>query len=217
MSDTKVKNHFETWADRFDGLYKFENQSVFRKYFNKIFRKALYERVNLTFEAIGDLEGKTVLDVGCGSGRQLIYAVETGARKATGIDFSKDMLELAKQYAHEIGISGKIELFEGDFLEYPFPGTFDFTYALGVFDYVDKPVEMLRKMRAVTNESVIATFPAPTLIRMPLRKLRYALRGCPVYFFSKKELTRIVEAAGYTHYQIKEFASCGLIFHGEVR
>ncbi|SEN96843.1 Methyltransferase domain-containing protein [Mesobacillus persicus] len=43
------------------------------------------------------LEGKSVLDLGCGNGQFASYCVDRGASKVLGVDISKKMLELAKQ------------------------------------------------------------------------------------------------------------------------
>jgi SAM-dependent methyltransferase len=179
-----VQSYFQTWANQFDDLYEIEKHN------------------------------KTVLDVGCGSGRQLIYAVTQGALKATGIDFSKDMLEIAQSAAAKFGVEGKLQLIEGDIHRHHFAGQFNAVYALGVFDYVADPVKLLANMRGLASEIVIASFPEPSLIRMPLRKVRYAMRGCPVYSYRKKQLDQIAQEAGFTNYKIERFASCGFIFYG---
>ena len=48
------------------------------------------------FEFIGDLSGKTVLDVGCGEGYNTRLLARSGARM-TGVDISQRMIELARQ------------------------------------------------------------------------------------------------------------------------
>ena len=42
------------------------------------------------------LEGKTLLDLGCGNGHFARYCVENGAAKVVGVDISKKMIEQAK-------------------------------------------------------------------------------------------------------------------------
>jgi ubiquinone/menaquinone biosynthesis C-methylase UbiE len=46
-------------------------------------------------EALGDVRGKAVLDLGCGTGRQTLRLAAKGAR-VTGVDQSEGMLEKAK-------------------------------------------------------------------------------------------------------------------------
>jgi ubiquinone/menaquinone biosynthesis C-methylase UbiE len=48
---------------------------------------------------LGDLEGKSVADIGCGTGRYGRYAVGKGARAVHGIDFSPAMLKVAQGHA----------------------------------------------------------------------------------------------------------------------
>jgi SAM-dependent methyltransferase len=46
--------------------------------------------------AISSLNGKTVLDLGCGNGQFSKYCVDNGALKVTAVDISMNMIELAK-------------------------------------------------------------------------------------------------------------------------
>jgi ubiquinone/menaquinone biosynthesis C-methylase UbiE len=52
---------------------------------------------------IGDVKGKTVLDVGCGFGYYSVLLVKSGAT-VTGIDISEKMIELAKNNAREASV-----------------------------------------------------------------------------------------------------------------
>ena len=47
-------------------------------------------------EALGDVRGRDVLDLGCGTGRHTAWLAESGAR-VTAVDFSEKMLERAKR------------------------------------------------------------------------------------------------------------------------
>ncbi|MFJ7826623.1 class I SAM-dependent methyltransferase [Psychrobacillus sp. NPDC096623] len=52
--------------------------------------------------AISSLNGKNILDLGCGTGEFAKYCVENGATKVVGIDISKNMIEHAnKENKHE--------------------------------------------------------------------------------------------------------------------
>jgi SAM-dependent methyltransferase len=48
------------------------------------------------FHLLGDIRGKTVLDLGCGTGENLVPLVERGAR-VIEIDISPDLIALAQQ------------------------------------------------------------------------------------------------------------------------
>ena len=53
-------------------------------------------------ELLPDLTGKTVLDLGCGCGRNCIDFIRRGAQKVVGIDISERMLDVARsESAHE--------------------------------------------------------------------------------------------------------------------
>jgi len=68
---------------------------------------------------------------------------------------------------------------------------------IGLFDYVAEPLPFLRKMCQVTRRKVVATFPLKWTWRAPVRKVRLALRGCPVYFFTKPQVERLMADAGF--------------------
>ncbi|MGP4039220.1 class I SAM-dependent methyltransferase [Gracilibacillus sp. D59] len=47
--------------------------------------------------AISNLDGKSVLDLGCGTGEFAKYCIENGASKVLGVDISANMIEKAKK------------------------------------------------------------------------------------------------------------------------
>jgi malonyl-CoA O-methyltransferase len=66
-------------------------------------------------DVLPEAAGKRFLDIGCGTGRWLAWAVERGAR-ATGADFSHEMLRVA---SHKPGLSARIV--QADAIATPFP------------------------------------------------------------------------------------------------
>lgn len=67
--------------------------------FNKEFR----------FMLMGSLEGKRILDVGCGEGGNVSLLAALGAQ-VTGIDISPGAIELAKRRAEKNGVADRVEL-----------------------------------------------------------------------------------------------------------
>jgi ubiquinone/menaquinone biosynthesis C-methylase UbiE len=63
------------------------------------------------FYLLGDVRGKTVLDLGCGTGENFVVLVERGAR-VIGIDVSPDLIALAQKRVHDPAL--KVSLAVGD-------------------------------------------------------------------------------------------------------
>jgi putative methylase len=59
--------------------------------------------------ALGDIEDKKVVDLGCGTGIFAIGAVLLGARKVIGVDIDSDALEVAKLQASKMGVDDRAE------------------------------------------------------------------------------------------------------------
>lgn len=62
---------------------------------------------------IPETEGKTFLEIGCGSGRSIKYLTERGAKKVYGLDVSAVQLKEAESFNKEIVEQGKVELIKG--------------------------------------------------------------------------------------------------------
>jgi 2-polyprenyl-3-methyl-5-hydroxy-6-metoxy-1,4-benzoquinol methylase len=192
--DSRTQRYFDHHAARFDSIYH-EGQP-FQRALNRTFRKAIYERFAITFEQSEPIAGKTVLDIGCGSGRYAVEFAKRGAARVVGVDYAPGMLALAREYAAASGVASRCEFVQGDFTTQMIDQRFDVAIAVGVFDYQDKPVEFMRKMVEHCRGRIIATFPGRSLIRMPLRKFRYWLGNCPVLFYREQEVRDIGTRAG---------------------
>jgi 2-polyprenyl-3-methyl-5-hydroxy-6-metoxy-1,4-benzoquinol methylase len=206
----RTQRYFDRTASQFDSIYH-EGQPLARA-FNRTFRKAIYERFAITFAESEPVAGKTILDVGCGSGRYAVEFARRGAARIVGLDYAGGMLSLARSYAKAAGVADRCEFMDGDFTSFSLGERFDVVTAIGVFDYQDKPVEFLRRMLEHCRGRVIATFPGRSVIRMRIRQLRYWLKDCPVLFYSEREVRDIAAAAGLKRVRIVPIASSGTGF-----
>ena len=121
------------------------------------------------------------------------------------------MIELATGFSRAQGASGKCEFIEADFLALGLEGKFDVVVALGVLDYIEDSRGFLGRMAALARKRLIASFPGFSLVRAPLRKLRYSLRGCPVYFYSADFLEKCCRDLGFPEFRVIPYRSSGLL------
>lgn len=77
----------------------YDNETFFTEYQKLRAREVnannLFEIPTL-YSILPDLEGKRILDLGCGTGERCIDYLKRGALKVTGIDISENMLSVAK-------------------------------------------------------------------------------------------------------------------------
>jgi len=203
LNSNTVKRYFKQSAVDFNGIYD-NKGSLLDKLINKVFRKGMYERVPLTMQWCGDVQGKSVLDIACGSGRVSLLLAERGAR-VIGIDYSSEMIELAKKYLSEYKTSVNVEFICGDFVEdFNIKELFDITLALGVFDYLKEPLPCLQKMKDSTKEVMIASYPAKFALQVPVRRLWLLTKGCPVYFYTEKKLAQMYSSVRVKNYELMQ-------------
>jgi ubiquinone/menaquinone biosynthesis C-methylase UbiE len=208
----KVRQRFERDAQSFDAIYRLE-RSPFWRWINTTFRKAVFERYTITFEQAGDVTGKKILDVGCGSGIYSVDFARRGAARVVGVDFSGNMLELAREEAERHQVADRCEFIQADFLEIQLEDKFDISIAMGVFDYVPDQVAFLRKMVELTTGKVIVAFPGHSLLREPARRLRYRLAGKgEIYLYSQDDVERIATEAGLRDKEIIRIPSSGGVY-----
>jgi len=99
-----------------------------------------------------DLRGQAVLDAGCGSGRYMIYALNRGAVRATGVDLSAQMLERASEELGARRHGGEIELVQGDLERLPVPDGFaDLTICGLTIGHLDHLQPALAELRRATR------------------------------------------------------------------
>lgn len=78
----------------YDDVEVFNNYLDTRKDSNSKHNKTLKDNLK---DLIGNVENKTILDLGCGIGEFSRYFAENGAKKVVGIDISKSFLNMQRK------------------------------------------------------------------------------------------------------------------------
>jgi hypothetical protein len=58
----------------------------------------------------------------------------------------------------------------------------------------------------------MASFPSISVYRTPIRKLRYRVKRCPVYFYTRQRVVEVVAAAGCASCDVHEIRGSGQDF-----
>ena len=199
-----LRNYFNDCASRFDSYYHRET-GFFKKLIDRNFRKSIALRYWWTLDILEKtVADKSVLDVGCGSGRYVIALAKAGAKRVVGLDISPGMLAIASRNAKSAGVAERCNFVLGDFLTMDCKGPFDFALALGFFEYLGRPEAHLQKLAALTSQEIFASFPVRHHWLTPQRKLRYLFRGIPVYFYTQKEILETLSQTGLTASRLKQ-------------
>lgn len=206
----QVRTYFDERVTDYDAFY--EAESAFGRAFNRIFRRAVFLRRDQALKVALEHGCRSMLDVGCGSGRNSIYFAHKGVERVLGVDIAEGMIREARQLAEQAGVGARCTFEHLDFMQLPPGPRFDIVVACGVFDYVAQPEEFLRHMGQFAERVIYGSFPGWTLVRTPLRKLRYALRGCPTHFYRRRELSELFTRVGFGRTEILPVPSGHLVW-----
>jgi 2-polyprenyl-3-methyl-5-hydroxy-6-metoxy-1,4-benzoquinol methylase len=199
----QVARYWNDTAASFDTIYS-GKKSRFARALDLWLRKDMYQRLEWVLNKTGDAKGKTICDLGCGSGRFVVPLAKKGAI-VTGVDIAPDMLKLATQLAAQENVTANCEFICSDLLDWKTDRVFDTSIAIGFWDYIADPASRLKVIRKATRTSFYSAWPRFWTWRMPIRKVRLSTVGCPVYFFTRSQVYRILKEAGF------EVVSCEVI------
>jgi SAM-dependent methyltransferase len=114
-------------------------------------RRRVLERA---IERLGLPPNASILDAGCGSGRNMVELARHG--NVTGVELSDTSVRVARE--RNVG-----EVLEGSVMEMPFDeSSFDLTVSLDVIEHLEDDVGALRELRRVTKPggALLVTVPA---------------------------------------------------------
>jgi SAM-dependent methyltransferase len=183
-------------AAAFSSIYSHE-KSGFGTWLDKVFRQDMYERYEFTLAACEPVPGRTFLDVGCGNGLYSVELARRDAAKVVGLDIAEGMLARCEQAAQEAGVTDRCTFIHADLLNYEPEKKFDVSFGIGLFDYISDSLPVLAKMHEVSGTAIMA-FPRLGTWRAPVRKVRLTIKGCAVFFYSRRKVERLLREAGFT-------------------
>ncbi|MGH9482295.1 MAG: class I SAM-dependent methyltransferase [Terriglobales bacterium] len=149
-----------------------------------VYRGASKLRVLLGDEFLGRVRGKTVIDFGCGEGREAIELAQHGAARVIGIDIRENLLEQARRHAIEERVDGVCRF--GLSAE----EKADVIVSLDSFEHFADPAGVLRTMAGLLRPQgeVIASF-GPTWYH-PLGGHLFSVFPWAHLIFSERALIR---------------------------
>lgn len=107
--------------------------------------------------AIGDVEGRSVLDIGCNLGHRCFEAVRLGARQVVGIDCNPVRIAQAEALAERLGAPVRFIHMDAD-RELP-TGGFDIVLCPNVLQRSRDPLSLLRRLARITRDVLVLEFP----------------------------------------------------------
>lgn len=105
-------------------------------------------------------DGQTLLDIGCGEGRDSIFFARNGYQ-VTGLDFSQDGVKKSLVWADEMKLS--IDFFQADINEYRLEKHYDAIFASGALHYIPEHsrTEIISNYKKFTNPGGVHAFMVP--------------------------------------------------------
>jgi SAM-dependent methyltransferase len=190
------------------GAYYKERENQKRSFWDglsSLFRgDDMYVRMQAALDLVRPhLNGMTVLDIGCASGRFATQLLEAGAARVIGVDVAPAAIALANQAQSESPLAEMLEFYVADAVdpETEFPKV-DLVTALGVLEYFDTPA-MHIFLKNLRTQYFFFDFPDVSRkqdrLKWWLRQVYLKINRCPgVYLYAEGEFRELAAQYGYT-------------------
>ena len=149
---------------------------------------------------VGRLDGRTILDVGAGTGRAAIFLARSGA-EVTAVDASEPMLEVARRRAADQSL--RVRFLAGDAHALDFGDrAFDVAISLRVLMHTQKWRRSVAELCRVADRLVIIDYPSVAsfaVIESLARRVMYVLgaKTEPYRVFRDGTIARELEKSGF--------------------
>lgn len=200
--ESNVAKFFDKYAVDFNAIYGGRNRFL-NNLINKHFRKSMMLRFIKTIEGCHPIDGKKIIDIGCGAGHYAVALAKKGAACIYGIDFAQGMIDLARKHAQQSGVGSKCKFDLADFMAEPIQETFDYAILMGLMDYIKEPRLAVEKVLALAKSKAFFSFPARGGVLAWQRKLRYMAR-CNLFFYDEEQICNILKGMDYKDLEIEK-------------
>jgi len=165
--------------------------------------------LEFAYHQLGNVEGKRVVDFGCGSGANTALLTNRGAH-VWAIDISEDLLQLGRRRLAVSGRSGAATFLAGSAHDLPFPdASIDVVFGIAILHHLDLD-RVSREVRRVLKPGGRAIFQEPVRNSAVIRFLRSLVpyRAPDISPFERPltdaELERFAD--GFSAWSVRAFA-----------
>ena len=189
----KAVDHFDWYAQdgRWDQLYDPGNPVS----------HSFLTRRKRSVELMGDLEGKSVLDLGCGTGALIPALAGITGINYLGVDAAPNMVQESQNLLHSLQLEDTFSIKTSDVRDVPVEdGSFDRVVGMGLLEYFDDPTSVIREACRVCLPGGLIVFSTPrkgslndlivrstTVPRMLMRRFSGEIRDVPRTRLSPKD------------------------------
>lgn len=135
--------------------------------------------------------GKSVLDVGSGTGLYVIEFIKKG-RPAVGLDYHRKMIDISKKNAKHAGVKADFILCDVE-ENVPLNQRFDYALFVGNWEYFDNPVKVLLNVKRVLRDGGKVIISTPNMLAYPIIVLleKLGLKLAPAFWHFNSIPSRI--------------------------
>ncbi|MCU0242671.1 MAG: methyltransferase domain-containing protein [Vicinamibacteria bacterium] len=193
-----ARRYFDALAQEYSQAFEQRPSGFIGGLVNRFFRGPTFlNRMRMLDELLRglDLQGRRVLDLGCGSGQVSLLAASLGA-EVDGIDIAPRMLAIARATAERTGLSARARFSEGDITAVELPAA-DVTLLIGVIEYYRAYEAVIARAAAATRQTLVIAHTNRVWYRMALRKLLFGWQGAQLYFHPMENVCAAARQAGW--------------------
>lgn len=124
--------------------------------------RIILENIKYILTSYSNVDG-ILLDAGCGNGQFTeMFVKNLNIKKVIGVDFSENMLKVAKERAREKGYEDRIGLVRADLENIGFGDEiFDVVYLFGVLEHLDNPQKVIEELVRVCKVNGVIILNVP--------------------------------------------------------